>query len=227
VTKRTGWVLVAVLAVALMVALLWRQQMWGVRPAPKPPGGEVVQPPPVTPPPVTPPPAPAEPKCKAGQAADYFPYHLGTAATYAGKGNEYATYSVKVIGEAGGKVEWRKDNGGTVMAEVFQVAPQQVTLIYREGEAYDNTLRMNQPANQSQPILKGPVAVGTTWTTGNTTYTITSVDASVQALNQQTLTCAVVVDAQSPNSLIRTYLHKQYGIVLSIFGLFANFSAGT
>lgn len=155
--------------------------------------------------------------CQPGQAADYFPYHQGTEATYAGKGNEYASFKLKVIHERNGKVEWRKDNGGTVVAEVYHVTPQQVTLVYREGEAYDTNPRMDKPPNQSEPILKGPIQVGTQWTEGNRTYKITAVDASVQALDNQTLTCVVVVETQTPDSLIRNYYHKQYGWVLSVF----------
>lgn len=161
---------------------------------------------------------PAQPAgCQPGQAADYFPYHLGTEATYAGKGNEYASFKLKVVHEVNGKVEWRKDNGGTIMAEVYRVAPQEVTLVYREGEAYDNNPRMDNPPNQSEAILKGPIQVGTEWTEGNRTHRITAVDASVQALGNETLNCVVVVEIQSPESLIQNYYHRQYGWVLSVF----------
>lgn len=159
----------------------------------------------------------APPTCQPGQAADYFPYHKGTEATYAGKGNEYASFKLRVIHESNGKVEWRKDTGGTVMAEVYQVAPQQVTLIYREGEAYDDNPRMELSPNQSESILKGPIQVGTQWTVGDRTYKITAVDATVQALGGQTLNCVVAVEVQFPDSLIHNYYHKQYGWVLSVF----------
>lgn len=155
--------------------------------------------------------------CQPGQAADYFPYHQGAVATYAGQGNEFAAFKVKVVGEGGGKVEWRRDTGGTVMAEVYQVAPQQVTLIYREGEAYDNTPRLNNPPNQAEPVLKGPIQAGAQWTAGQNTYKITNINASVQALGNQTLTCVVEVEVQFPNSLIKNYWHKQYGLVYTVF----------
>ncbi len=157
------------------------------------------------------------PSCQPGQAADYFPYHLGAQASYAGSGNEFASFGIEVIYETGGKVEWRKNDGGTTLAEVYQVTPQQVTLIYREGEAYDNAPRHNQPPNQSEPILKGPIQVGNQWTSGSNTYKIVSTNASVQALGSQTLTCVVVVEVQSGPSLIRNYYHKQYGLVLTVF----------
>jgi hypothetical protein len=166
-------------------------------------------------------PAPGNPvtsnPCQPADAAAYFPYQQGTKATYAGLGNEFASFKVDVIGQGGNKVEWRKDNGGTVMAEVFQVAPQQVTRIYREGEVYDLNPRLNNPPNQSEIILKGPIQVGTQWTAGNTTFTIQSINATVQALGSQTLTCVVKVNAQAPGGVTETYFHKQYGMVLSIF----------
>lgn len=175
--------------------------------------------------PAKPPPAGGEgggnggvtPACQPGEAVDYFPYKAGTQATYAGQGNEYASYKVKVAHQSGDMVEWRKDNGGTVMAEVFQAAPQQVTLIFREGEAYDDNPRLGQPPNQSEPVLKGPVQAGTQWSAGSNTYTIQSVNESVQALNNQTLTCVVMVEVQGSHSLIRNYYHKQYGLVLTVF----------
>lgn len=155
--------------------------------------------------------------CQVGNAAAYFPYHQGTKATYTGVGNEYAAYKLDVIHESGNKVEWRKDNGGTVVAEVFQVAPQQVTRIYREGEAYDQSPRLSNPPNASDVILQGPIQVGAQWTAGSTTYTIQSVNATVQALNNQALTCVVKVKVQDPNSITEAYYHQQYGLVLSIF----------
>jgi hypothetical protein len=169
-----------------------------------------------TPAPSTPaPPKPAA--CEPGNAGDYFPYQVGTQATYTGLGNEFASYKVKVVGQGSGKVEWRRDNGGTTLAEVFQVSPAQVEQIYREGEAYDSAPRLGNPPNLSQVILKNPVKAGTTWTSGTTTYTIQNVAASVPALNQ-TLNCVVAVEAQGQQGPpIRTYFHKQYGIVLTVF----------
>lgn len=186
-------------------------------PAPNPAPAPAPSPAPTPSPAPAPAPSPSPQQCQPGQAGAYFPYAPGVQAAYAGTGNEFASYKVKVLHQSGNKLEWRRDTGGTTMAEVFQVTPQQVVRIYREGEAYDNAPRLNQPPNQSEVVLKAPIAVGTTWTSGNTTYTIQSVNATVQALNNQTLTCVVRVDAQSPTSLIRTYYHQQYGIVLTEF----------
>ncbi len=197
---RRWWLVVAVVLLAFVaVGVGWYIALWRIKPQP------------IVSPPVT-------PACEPGQAADYFPYHQGTQADFAGQGNEYASFKLKVVGEGGGKVEWRRDNGGTVLAEVFQVAPNQVTRIYREGEVYDNNPRLNSTPNQSEVILQGPVQVGTQWSVGNATSQITDISATVPALGNQILSCVVVVETTTPNSpLTRNYYHQQYGWVLSIF----------
>lgn len=182
-------------------------------PAPAPGPGTA----PTTPAPTTPAPSQGTPAaCQPGHAADYFPYNAGTKVSYAGKGNEYASYTVDVIGKAGTKVEWRRNNGGTVMAEVFDVQPTQVTQIYREPEAYDNTPRMNNPSNTNEIVLKDPIAVGTTWTTANGPLKIVDVNASVPVLNNQVLGCVVVVEATG-TTVNRWYYHRNYGLILTVF----------
>lgn len=156
------------------------------------------------------------PPQQAPAAADYFPYKPGVRAEYEGKGNEYASYKVDVLYQENNLVEWRRDSGGTVMAEVFKVEPGQVTLVYRQGEAYDKEKRLTRPPNAGQVILKGPVVKGTTWTSGDSTYTILSTSEQVQAMGQ-TLSDVVLVEQKSEHSTIRQYYHRKYGMVLSVF----------
>jgi len=89
-----------------------------------------------------------------------------------------------VLYREGDLLEWRRITGGTAMVEVFKVEPHQVTLIYREGEAYDETKRIGLPSNIEQVILKGPIAAGITWTSGDVHVTIISTSEQVQAVGQ-------------------------------------------
>jgi hypothetical protein len=155
-------------------------------------------------------------ECRPGTAADYFPYRPGMVAVYEGKGNEYASFTIRFLYQEAGRLEWRLDNGGTVMAEVFQVGPDAVTRIYREGEAYDTDKRLTRPPNASDLVLKGPIRKGQTWTSGETQYTILATDETVEAAGQK-LTCVVVVEAKMTHSTIRSYYHRQYGWVLNVF----------
>lgn len=154
--------------------------------------------------------------CRPGSAVDYFPYQPGMVAEFEGKGNEFASFKIRVLYREDGKLEWRRDTGGTVLAEVFSLQTNQVTRIFREGEVYDDNKRLNQPPNTNEVVLQGPVQVGTTWTSGGATHKITSVSETVQAAGQ-TLTCVVVVESTTPQSTIRNYYHKQFGWVLSVF----------
>lgn len=154
--------------------------------------------------------------CRPGRAADYFPYRPGMVATYEGKGNEFASYTVRILYHENQKVEWRLDNGGTVMAEVFQIDPNQVTRVYREGESYDADPRLSRPPNASQVVLRGPIKPGTAWTSDGVEHRILSVDETVEAAGQ-TLTCVVLVEAKHEHSTIRSYYHREYGMVLSVF----------
>lgn len=156
--------------------------------------------------------------CQPAAMAQYFPYQVGTHAVYAGIGNEYAAYSTNTILQGSGKAEWRKNNGGTQLAEVFQVTPTAVTMVYQEAEVYNNNSHLNSPPNTNQVILQAPIQVGTTWTSNGATYQIISTTATVTALNNQTLTCAVQVRATSGSGVNDTYFHPTYGIVRNVVG---------
>lgn len=149
-------------------------------------------------------------------AASYFPYQPGTRLHYEGKGNEYASYTVTVLYRERDRLEWRRDNGGTVLAEVYRITPREVTLVYREGEAYDQEKRLARPANADQVVLQAPVAPGTTWTSGGATFTIRSVSETVAAAGT-VLTGVVAVEVKQPAATVRQYYHRRFGLVLSVF----------
>lgn len=156
------------------------------------------------------------PEPAAATAADYFPYAPGMKLEYEGLGNEFASWVITVLAREDGKLEWRKDTGGTTMAEVYRLEPDQVTLVYREGEAYDQEPRLDRPANVDQVVLQGPIQPGTAWVADDATHTIVSVTEQVEAVGQK-LSDVVVVEATRPTSVMRTYYHKQYGMVLTVF----------
>ncbi|HYG57253.1 MAG TPA: hypothetical protein VD902_04200 [Symbiobacteriaceae bacterium] len=188
--------------------------LWGCAgpPAPERPTPAEPAPAPVQPAPVQPAPEPPA----TTNAADYFPYTPGVTAVYEGKGNEFASYTIKVLYKENGLLEWRKETGGTTMAEVYRLEPQQVTLIYREGEAYDQAKRLGKPPNVNQSVLKAPITPGTTWKADDVTYTILSTTESVEAVGKK-LSDVVVVEAKHPQSTTRWHFHKTYGMVLSVF----------
>lgn len=104
-------------------------------------------------------PAPAvEPALK-----DYFPLTVGSAWYYQGEGNEYASFSRKVVFAEGSRAQIREDTGGTVAASVFETTEEAVTRIYFQGEAYEDKNLLGVQPNDSTVLLKKPLAVGTSW----------------------------------------------------------------
>jgi len=59
-----------------------------------------------------------------------------TRYVYEGTGNEYASYNVMVDYVNESKVQQRIDNGGTVMANIVEIADGKLTRSYSRGEAY-------------------------------------------------------------------------------------------
>lgn len=63
-----------------------------------------------------------QPKEKtAGKIADFFPIRENTKYVYEGAGNEFAGYDVYIDYASGDKVQQRIENGGTVMARVYEI----------------------------------------------------------------------------------------------------------
>jgi hypothetical protein len=149
------------------------------------------------------------------EAAEYFQTKAGTVMTFQGIGNEFAGFTVHVLYANQGKVEWRTTSGGASVAEVFTVRPNDVTRTYRK-EAADMTLRINEPPNLNEILVKGPIRPGTTWQSGGFNYRIIDTDATFSALGR-TLKHVLVVEARSENTVLRTFYTKAYGMVGRIF----------
>lgn len=185
--RRLPWILVAILVVILMVVIICCRRPSG-----------------------------PDTGCQPGNADDYFPYTPSMVATFDGTGNEFASFVIRVLYRESNLVEWRLNNGGTEMAEVFSVQPSSVKQVYAEGEAYDANKRLTLPPNRAMTLLQNPVATGTTWTSEGATYRILSTNETVAAAGKN-LTCVVSVEAAHENTTITRYYHKQHGMVLSVF----------
>ncbi|HEX3032366.1 MAG TPA: hypothetical protein VHS59_09020 [Bacillota bacterium] len=111
--------------------------------------------------------------------ADYFPITQGMTWEYEGEGNEYASFTRKVVFAADDKGQLREDNGGTVSAAVFKTTKDSVTRIFFMGEAYGEKNYLQEKPNENIIIIKAPLKVGTKWEEPNGTREIVDVAASV------------------------------------------------
>ncbi|MGI6412633.1 MAG: hypothetical protein ACOXZ5_03045 [Syntrophomonadaceae bacterium] len=111
----------------------------------------------------------------------YFPLTVGSTWVYQGEGNEFASFSREVLFAKNNLAQIKEDNGGTVMAVVFQVNDEDITRVYFEGEVYnpENLLETNLPQNDNKTIIKAPIEVGTAWETSDGSSEIIDLKAKV------------------------------------------------
>lgn len=99
----------------------------------------------------------------AAKPGSYFPLVKGTIWEYQGSGNEFASFTREVIFTGGSRAQVREDNGGTVMAVIFEASDDAVTRVFSQGETYDRVNLLDRPATEKTVILKAPLQVGTKW----------------------------------------------------------------
>ncbi|NTW05287.1 MAG: hypothetical protein HGA27_04100, partial [Peptococcaceae bacterium] len=109
----------------------------------------------------------------------YFPLSLGSIWEYQGDGNEYASFKREVIFSAGTRYQIKEDNGGTVMAKIYEITDDSITLVFSEGEVYKNTNLLNSQANENILILKTPLITGNKWQTKEGSREIMATNAEI------------------------------------------------
>ena len=160
----------------------------------------------------TPKPEPAKEVVPAVKPGDFFPVATGSSWEYQGEGNEYASFTRKVLFASGNSAQIREDNGGTVSAAVYKLSPEAVTRIFFLGEAYGETNYLNSPSNQNIVILKTPLVVGTKWTEPNGTREIVDLAASV-ATPAGSFTQCLKVKISNENSTVYEHFKNGVGMV--------------
>lgn len=152
--------------------------------------------------------------------ASYFPLTVGSTWSYLGEGMEYASFTREVVFVRGRRGQLQEDNGGTVIAAVYEISDDAITRIYHSAEAYEAEDLLDRiPASESEQIviLRTPLKTGTTWQTpGNETRTITATDAIVETPAGTFENC-VAVKIESEHSTLHEYFKEGIGLVLREF----------
>lgn len=149
------------------------------------------------------------PALKPGQ---YFPLSRGTVWQYQGEGNEYASFSREVIFTGGNRAQIREDNGGTVMAMIFETTEEAVTRVFSQGEVYDRVNLLDRSSGESTVILKAPLQPGTKWKEPNGEREIVDVNATVNTPAGKFEKC-VKVKIAGQNSILYEYFKDGVGMV--------------
>lgn len=153
--------------------------------------------------------------------SSYFPLTKGSTWRYLGEGMEYASFTREVLFARDRRGQLREDNGGTIIAAVYEIADDAIIRIYNAGEAYDdeNRLDITTPESEQTAILRTPLQTGTTWQTpGNETRTITATDAVVETPAGTFENCIVVkIESAGDYSTLHEYFKEGIGLVLREF----------
>jgi len=151
------------------------------------------------------------------KVSDYFPAAPNFYWEYEGVGNEFAGGRVDTEFIKGNRVQLIEQNGGTDVAKVFDVTDDSVRLIFAKGESYWRINYLNEPPEVKKVdyYLKAPLKVGTTWTTGDITWSIESLAEKVKVPAGE-FTCIKVV-GKSNESTIERYFAKGVGLIKQRF----------
>lgn len=154
---------------------------------------------------------------------DYFPIRENVRYVYQGDGNEYASYDTYTDYTLENKVQYRKNTGGTVIAEVVEVSGDEgVAKIYSRGEFYyrEDFLRneslMWGDRGLEEVLLKEPLKEEATWKLNDgrvRTITGTKVRVEVPQGNYD----AIEVTTRSEEYEMVDYYAKGVGHIKSVF----------
>jgi hypothetical protein len=151
-------------------------------------------------------------KTSAVGVKDYFPLSIGSTWQYLGEGNEYASFTRKVLFKEGDRIQTMEDNGGTVSANIYKVTGDAARLVYSQGEQYDKVNLLDRKDNRDSIVLKAPLKTGTKWENAEDEREILATDASVDTPAGRFEAC-VKVSIKSQNSTMYEYYKAGVGMV--------------
>lgn len=152
---------------------------------------------------------------KEMKVTDYFPVAENLYWEYEGIGNEFAGGRVDTEFIEGNKVQLSQNNGGTVVAKVFEVSDEGIKLINSIEESYFRINYLKKEPSQEEYFLKSPLKENNSWQDKDTTWTIGSLDEKVRVPAGE-FTCIKVV-GKSGDSTVERYFAKGVGLVKQKF----------
>ena len=148
--------------------------------------------------------------------ADYFPIRENVKYVYEGRGNEYADYHVYVDYASGNRIQQRVDNGGSVLARVYEIEDGKLTLKLSEGEVYYRENMLDRTGDSEEVILMEPLEKGISWTLKDgRERTITGTTTEVKT--PMGVFTAIEVITEGDDSTIVDYYAKGIGLIKTIF----------
>lgn len=147
---------------------------------------------------------------------DYFPIVKDEKYIYEGTGNEFAGYTAYPDYTSKNSVQQRIENGGTVLARVYEIKGGKLIMKLSKGEVYYRENMLQKTDGSDEVMLMEPLAKGTAWTLKDgSERTITGTDIKVAA-PYGTFSCIEVVTEGKDGTTIHYYA-KDIGLVKTIF----------
>lgn len=157
--------------------------------------------------PITPPPV-----IVVKDISAYMPMKVGYIWEYEGEGNEYASYTAKIEFTENNRYQEAKDNGGTVMANIYEVTKDSIVHVYQMGESYEHKNLLKEKDNLEDIILKLPIEVGNKWVGEENSYEIIDTKATITVPYGTFNDCLVVKRTYKDGS--ENYSHYKEGVGL-------------
>ncbi len=147
----------------------------------------------------------------------FLPLVEGTVYTFGGEGNEYAPFRRVMQIVDGDHAQIYDNNGGTVIALVYQVTDQNIVMKKQIGEFYEEDMNLIPDVKDKKEngliVLKGPLEVGHQWETNGQTRTIVALMEPV-TVPAGTFTDTIKIEARYPDHDMRLYEYYAVGIGL-------------
>lgn len=150
------------------------------------------------------------------KVSDYFPLKENVKYVYEGEGNEYAGFDVYVEYRSGDKIQHRVDNGGTVIARVYEMKDGKLTRTFSKGEVYHRENLLMQRDEQEEIMLMEPLEKGTSWTLADGRQrTITGLSTEIRTSMGTYQTIEVITEGTGGTTV--DYYARNVGLVKTIF----------
>ena len=138
--------------------------------------------------------------------------------SYAGIGNEYATYEWTPQFNQENYYQISTDNGGTTTVEIYEYNEEEVVRTFQRPETYfrDNFTEIGSFPDQGEEeiILKTPIQVGNSWNSNGNDYEITAIDVPIEVPAGNYLTIEVTITQE--DTVMKKYYAENVGLVSEI-----------
>jgi hypothetical protein len=151
-----------------------------------------------------------------GKIEDFFPIVKDEKYIYEGTGNEFAGYTVYPDYTSKDRVQQRIENGGTVLARVYEVKDGKLTMVLSRGEVYYRENMLQKTDGADEVMLMEPLKKGTSWTLKDgSRRIITGTDKKVTT-PYGTFPC-IEVTTEGKDGTTLHYYAKDTGLIETIF----------